>query len=318
MELRHLRYFTAVAEELHFGRAAARLHLAQPPLSQQIRALEAEVGAELFARTSRKVALTPAGEAFLEHARAALERADAALEAARSVADGRAGRLDLGFVNPAMDGFLSRVVADFRRDHPGVALSLREMSSPAQVDELRAGTLHAGFIRYAGQDLRGLEFRVVHREPYVAALPPDHPLARRKRVPLALLAREPLILAPRAVMPGLHEAMLAALRATGHEPVVAQEALSKHTTLSLVAARLGLALVPASCAAWRRRGVVLREVEGELPVIELALVCPAGTLTDPPQPLRQFLRGAFGPLWKGGEWGPLGFLQPGEAGFAPL
>lgn len=276
MELRHLRYFVAVAEELHFGRAAARLHLAQPPLSQQIKALEEEVGARLLRRTSRSVALTPAGEAFLPQARAALESAARAADEARAAAEGRAGLLVLGFVNPAMDGFLSEAVAAFRTLAPGVSLRLRELSSQAQLEELRAGRLHAGFLRRAGQDLSGLGAAVLHRERYVAALPQAHALARRKRVPLAELARHPLILYPRSFLPGLHDAMLAALREApggdGREPVVAQEALSKHTTLSLVAAGLGLALVPDASRAWRRRGVVLREVDGDLPRIELAAV----------------------------------------------
>ncbi len=274
MELRHLRYFVAVAEELHFGRAAARLHLAQPPLSRQIRDLEEEVGARLLARTSRSVALTPAGEAFLGQARAALERAARAVDEARAAAAGTAGRLALGFVNPAMDGFLSSAVAAFRKENPGVSLSLRELPSAAQLEELAAGRLHAGFIRLAGQDLRGLRHAVVRRERYVAALPAGHRLARKQRVPLADLAAEPLILYPRATQPLLHDAMLAALRATGCEPRVAQEAVSKHTTLSLVAARLGLALTPEASRAWQRRGVVLREVDGDLPGIELAAVWP--------------------------------------------
>ncbi|MGE4553738.1 MAG: LysR family transcriptional regulator [Desulfovibrionaceae bacterium] len=278
MELRHLRYFLAVAEELHFGRAAARCHLAQPPLSQQIKDLEREVGAELFRRNSRNVALTPAGEALLAHARAALREAERGAEAARAAAAGTAGRLDLGFVNPAMDGFLSRAIAAFRREAPDVRLTLHELGSREQLEALRAGRLHAGFIRLAGQDVSGLAHEVLHRDRYVAALPRGHRLTKLKRVPLAELAREPLILYPRDTGPALYDAMLAALRTAlppGHPgPAIAQEARSKHTTLSLVAAGLGVALVPGGIQVWRREGVVLREVAGALPDIELAVVRP--------------------------------------------
>lgn len=277
MELRHLRYFLAVAEELHFGRAAARLHLAQPPLSQQIRALEEEIGARLLERTSRRVCLTPAGAAFLERAREVLRQAEEASRLARRIHAGEGGELAVGFMNPVMDAVLCRALAAFRASRPGVALRLRELPTPAQCDELRAGRLDVGFIRLAaGLDLNGLDIRTVLREPYVLALPEGHRLEALAVVPLAEIAAEPLILFPRQAMPALYDAMLATLRVRGGEPSISQEVGGKHAALSLVAAGFGLCLVPASARDWARRGVALREVEPGLPEVEMAAAWPSG------------------------------------------
>lgn len=277
MELRHLRYFVAVAEELHFGRAAARLHLAQPPLSQQIRGLEEEIGARLFERSSRSVRLTPAGAAFLARAREVLRQTEEASNLARRIHAGEAGELVVGFMNPVMDAVLCRALAAFRAARPDVALRLRELPTPAQCDELRAGRLDVGFIRLAaGVDLNGLDTRLVLREPYVLAVPEGHRLTGLPVVPLAEIAAEPLILYPRQAMPALYDAMVSALRACGAEPRIAQEVSGKHAALSLVAAGFGLCLVPASARDWARRGVVLREVEPGLPVVEMAAAWPRG------------------------------------------
>ncbi|MEA4858492.1 LysR family transcriptional regulator [Solidesulfovibrio sp.] len=276
MDLRACPCFVAVAEELHFGRAAARLGLAQPPLSQRIKALEAEIGARLFARTSRSVALTPAGEAFWREARLVLDGAARAAETARRVAQGLAGRLTVGFVNPAMDAFLSVVLADFRRQAPEVELVLREMSSREQMAALATGRLEAGFLRHVGQDVPGAAVTVVSREPYILALPAGHGLAGRRRVALADLDGQPLIFPPRAGAPSPRPAIEAVLDRVGASVVVAQEAASKFTMLSLVAAGVGLAFLPASVRVWRRAGVVCRELSPGLPPVELAVAVPAG------------------------------------------
>jgi DNA-binding transcriptional LysR family regulator len=276
MELRHLRYFVAVAEELHFGHAAERLHMAQPPLSQQIRALEDELGVRLFARTSRSVRLTPAGTAYLKEARGVLEKVTAAGNLARRIHAGEAGELVLGYMNPVMDAVLCRALGAFRAQRPQVVLRLRELPTPVQLEELRAGRLDMAFIRLmnapeeARQKLAGLSTRVVAREPYVLALPEGHALARLSVVPLREAGAEPLILFPRASMPALFDTMLAALRAAGAKPHVAQEAPGKHASLALVAAGFGVCLVPASARDWLRRGVVLRPVTPGLPVVEMA------------------------------------------------
>ena len=214
MELRHLRYFIAVAEELHFGRAAARLHMAQPPLSQQIRALEDELGARLLERSSRSVRLTPAGAAYLAEARGVLSRVEAAGRVARRIHLGEEGEITVGYMNPVMDAVLCRALAELRLARPGVVPLLRELPTPAQLDELRAGRLDVAFVRLMrgeagshgddrrGQDLRGLEIRLVAREPYVLALPEGHPLAALDVVPLREVAAQPLILFPRAASAG--------------------------------------------------------------------------------------------------------------------
>ncbi len=282
MELRHLRYFLAVAEELHFGRAAERLHIAQPPLSQQIRALESELGARLFARTSRSVRLTPAGEAYLKDVRALFARLDEAGSLARRIHVGEAGEVAVGYMNPVMDAALCQALARFRSVRPEVAVRLRELPSGRQLAELQAGRLDIGFIRLldgvegpGGPELlHGLETRIVAREPYVLALPEGHPLAVRETVPLALVAAEPLILFPRQDMPQLYDAMLAALRASGAVPRISQEVSGKHAALALVAAGFGVCLVPASAQDWQRRGVVLRAVEPGLPVVRMAAAWP--------------------------------------------
>lgn len=292
MELRHLRYFLAVAEELHFGRAAERLHMAQPPLSQQIRALEDELGVPLFARTSRSVRLTPAGEAYLGEARAVLARVDEAGRLARRIHLGEAGELAVGYMNPVMDAVLCRALAAFRMARPGVSVRLRELPTTQQLAELRAGRLDVAFIRLLqredaaqgqsgqgqpGQDLRALTTRIVASEPYVLALPEGHRLADLDLVPLREVGAEPLILFPRQGMPGLHDAMLAALRATGAQPRISQEVAGKHASLALVAAGFGVCLVPASARDWQRRGVVLRPVSPGLPVVQMAAAWQAGT-----------------------------------------
>ncbi len=276
MELRDCECFVAVAEELHFSRAAARLGLAQPPLSQRIRALEAEVGARLFARTSRMVALTPAGEAFLREARLVLEAAARAGDTARRVGRGLAGRLAVGFVNPAMDAFLSGALAAFRRQAPEVALSLREMSTREQAAALAAGRLDVGFLRPAGQDFPGVELTVVSREPYVLAVPAGHALAGAHRVALKDLDGQAMVLPPREQAPALLAAVEAALARAGARVAPVQEAATKFTMVALVAAGLGLAFLPASVRVWRRRGVVFRELGPGLPLVELAAAAPLG------------------------------------------
>ncbi len=275
MELRDCRYFLAVAEELHFSRAAARLGMAQPPLSQRIRALEAELGARLFTRTSRSVRLTPAGEAFQREARSLLAQADKAGTTARRVAMGMAGRLAVGFVNPAMDAFLAVALVQFRSVAQDVELDLREMTTRMQTEALSRGEIDVGFVRHVGRKIPGITCTVVSREPYILAVPVGHALARIPRVPLARLHGTAMVLPPRSHLPALAEAMAAAFAKAGATPVATAEAVSKFTTLSLVAGGLGVALLPASVRVWKRMGVLYRDIDGELPAVELAAAVPA-------------------------------------------
>lgn len=270
MELRHLRYFVAVAEELHFHRAAERLHISQPPLSQQIRALESELGVQLLERNRRSVSLTAAGAVFLREAREILAAVDAAAETARSVARGDAGRLALGFVGSAMHSALPGILRAHRRAFPQVELVLTELPTAAQLAALMAGRIDAGVIRPPVRE-PGLVFETIHREPVVIALPEDHPLAARRDVALADLVEEPFVLLARREAPGLYESLNTAMAGAGGVPEVVQEAREMQTVVGLVAAGLGVSLVPASVGADEHRGVAYRPVAGTAPTIELAL-----------------------------------------------
>ena len=268
MELRHLRYFVAVGDALNFGRAALALHIAQPPLSRAIRALEAELGASLFDRGTRGVRLTGAGSALLPEARRLLRDAEAFREGARQYAVGAAGTLSIGFVSTAAYNVLPRIVPAFRARRPGVRLALREATSDVQPAALASGELDVGFLIAGARD-PALAYAPLHREPLIAALP-----ARRRwpaRVPLRSLAREPFILFPREVAPELHDAIVARCRKAGFAPRIGQEAIQMQTIVSLVAGGMGVSLVPASLEHMRRDGVVYRPLAERGPCVEIGL-----------------------------------------------
>lgn len=260
VELRRLRYFIAVAEELHFGRAARRLHLSQPPLSQQIQALEAELGAALFERSGHRISLTDAGRELLPRARGVLAQAEAARTAVQRVSRGESGLLQLGFTaSLPLTPVMPRVLHDFRLAHPGVQLQLRELSTHEQIERLVEESLDVGFFRPTRHDkLALLETRVVLRDELLVALHADNPLARRKRLPLAALAGEPFILYSRSVSTGLHEQILELCLKAGFQPAVAQEVHEMPTILGLVAAGIGLGLVAGSMQRIQLPGVVFR------------------------------------------------------------
>lgn len=250
MELRHLRYFVAVAEELHFGRAADRLHIAQPPLSRQIRDLEREIGAPLFERVPRGVELTAAGRAFLPEARLTLAQAERAGRAAQRAARGETGRLRVGLVEAATySGILPDVLGFFRLHLPNVGLSLFEMNSLQQGEAFRDDRIDVGILHNPPADAdRWLHVEQVHSDPMVVALSRAHRLARRTRVSLADLAGEPFILFPREVVPVLYDELISRCRAAGFSPRVVQEAIGWQTATGLVAADVGVAFVPQSYA----------------------------------------------------------------------
>ena len=229
-DLRQLRHFVAVAERLHFGRAAAALHISQPPLSRSIRELELRVGATLLARTRRRVALTPEGERFLEEARRILAQLARAVQEVGSMAAGAGGRLRLGFVSLADYGVLPGLLKNFKSARPGVELALREMLSPDQAAALAAGELDFGLLLPPVADAE-LEHVVVQRERFLAALPANHRLARRGgrkagRLAVRELAGEAFVMAPRAIAPGLHDIVTALAARAGFAPRVAQEAIA--------------------------------------------------------------------------------------------
>ncbi|MGW1344980.1 LysR family transcriptional regulator [Kribbella sp. NPDC002412] len=278
MELRHLRYFVAVAEELHFGRAAVRLGIRQPPLSQQIKALEDDLGVVLFDRDSRKVRLTAAGEALYPAARDLLGAARAAEQATRQAGRGESGRLALGFVGSATNQLLPRALRDFRQRYPEVSLRLRELTTMQQVHALRDGSLDIGLLRppLPEAEAAGLVVEPIGAERLVAVVPDDHPRARQRVVAVRDLAEEPFVLFPRALGPGLHDQILAYCAEAGFTPVVAQEAVQMQTIVALVAAGLGVSLVPASMKHSPRHGAVFRSLSPATRVVHLAVARRAG------------------------------------------
>ena len=261
MELRHLRYFVAVAEEGHVTRAAERLGIQQPPLSQQIRALETELEVQLFRRKPRGVELTQAGEALLAEARGILDRVEHAAAAARRTGRGEAGRIGLGFTSSAsFHPFVPRVIREFREVSPLVALSLEEAGTGELVDGLLAERIDAAFVRSPIGAATDLAVHSVLQEGMVAALPAGHPLAgaTRIRLPLAALEPETFILYRRPLGPGLYDAIIAACQRAGYSPRIGQEAPRMLATLSLVAAGLGVTLIPASMQRIGVEGVAYR------------------------------------------------------------
>lgn len=254
-DLRRLRYFVAVAEELHFGRAAERLRISQPPLSVQIRTLERELGVHLFIRNRRRVTLTDAGSVLLDEARRLLRQAELSVLHVRRAASGEIGRLAIGFVSTVDYSILPTLVGRFRSKHPGVDLSLLEMTGDRQQEALRTGELDLGLsiLPTAASDLKT---RPILREPLILAVSAKHVLAARRRpVDPARLSDERFVVFPRPLAPGLFDATIGVCRQAGFTPRVAQEAVQMQTILGLVAAGLGIALVPACMENLQRSDV---------------------------------------------------------------
>lgn len=270
MELRTLRYFVTVAEELHFGRAAQRLALTQPPLSLAIRALEDELGVRLFARNRRRVALTHAGSAFLGEARDILARAGEAVRLARAAERGEVGRLAIGFMSASVYTLLPPVLREFAASHPRVRLELRELTLPQQMAALRRGDIHVGIVRPPVIDAE-LESEVMLQEPLCVALPARHRLAALRRVRAAKLGDQPFVMFRREPGLVLHDLVLGFCLQQGFTPRVAQEAAQTHAVIGLVSAGIGVALVPASAREIRLRGVEIRPLLERSPPVATAL-----------------------------------------------
>jgi len=259
IDLRAWRQFLAVAEELHFGRAALRLHMTQPPVTQAIAQLEKTLGIVLFDRTRRRVALTPAGEALLPDVRDLLERAQALPTRARAAAAGEIGRVRLAFVSTIGFEHLPRWVREFRVLCPEVALELVEATGDVQLDALARGELDAGLMLHSpGFAPPGLQRLQVAQEPLVLALPAAHALASAARLGLRDVLAEPLVIFPRRILPSLHDAIFGLYHAAGRVPAIAQEAIQMQTIVNLVWGGLGVAWVPESVRQFRREGVVYR------------------------------------------------------------
>ena len=270
MELRHLRYFLTLADELHFGRAAQRLAISQPPLSVAIQQLEAEVGAPLFMRNSRGVQLTAAGQALVPAAQAAIDGAAQALHAARDAASGQVGRLSVGFAGTMLYRGLPQMLRRFQAEHARLQLTLRELSSSEQLVELQHARLDAGFAHVAHAPA-GLAAQLVSSQPFVACVPAVHALARKRTLPLDALAPEPLALVSRSVSPDYHARIVAACQAAGFTPQPLHEMQHWLSVVSLVSQGLAVALVPAALQQAQLAGaafVPVKDPHGTLPRYE--------------------------------------------------
>jgi DNA-binding transcriptional LysR family regulator len=273
--------FRRRGEERHFGRAAARLHIAQPPLSQQIRRLEAEFGEPLLYRTTRSVELSPAGEVLLERAREILASVDIAIEDAHGASRGEYGRLAIGFTGSSTYAMLPALAAALRQELPQVRLDLRgELLTPAQVTRLIDGTLDLGLLRPPVHE-RDLSTEILHAEPLVAVLPQTHPLAQADAVPLEQLKDEPFVTYPSHFRSVLHNAVEDACAAHGFKPRAAHEVAETATLVSFVAAGLGVSLVPASVRNMTVRGAVYRPLAQDTTQVQLA----AAWRTDDQRPV---------------------------------
>jgi DNA-binding transcriptional LysR family regulator len=257
LELRELHRFAILAEEGHFGRAAARLGMGQPQLSRALQRLERAVGATLLARTSREVGLTEAGRSLLADAQRLLEIAEAAPHAARRAARGEAGRLALGFSGSCAYSFMPGAIEGFRRSHPQVELALSEMAADRLIEALREGRLDLVLVRRPGTP-QGLAGALVFHEKLVAALPRVHPLAGRARIAPAALADSPFVMFPRDNGTDFHRQVAQICAAAGFTPRIAQEVSPMHALIGLVSAGVGVAIVPASVSKLRFAGVVYR------------------------------------------------------------
>jgi DNA-binding transcriptional LysR family regulator len=272
MELRLLRYFVAVAEELHFSRAAVRLHIAQPPLSQQIRRLEEELGVQLLVRTKRHVELTEPGRQFLASAREILVQVDYAVRQVQRMERGEAGRIAVGMVSSVAYGeTLPRVLRAYRARYPLVSINLQEMGAGEQLVALQENRIQVGFLRPPVQE-PGLAMTRFMREPLVAVLPAEHPLAARKRIPLRALANDPFIIVPRSQALGGLDLVLGACFRAGFSPNIAQEALELQSVIGFVAAGFGVSLVPGSARKLMHSGVAFVSLAPAEEFIEIAAV----------------------------------------------
>ncbi len=270
MEIRHLRYFSAVAEHLHFGRAAQELHISQPPLSQQIREMEEELGVQLFFRTKRRVELTDAGRVFLREARLILDQVSHAVQTAQRSSRGETGRLVVGFVMSATCSVLPEILRVFRERYPGVTLVLEEATTGGGLAALREKRMHLCFLRLPIRDEK-LAIETILKESLIVALPEGHRLSSRHKVPMAQLADEPFVLFPRSHGPGFYDQIVAFCHQAGFSPRVVQEASQMQTILSLVAAGIGVALIPESVQNLRTDRIVYRPLQERTQVTGLAI-----------------------------------------------
>lgn len=299
IDLRQLRYFQAVAEELHFGRAAARLAIAQPALSRQVQQLEQELGTPLLRRTQRRVELLPAGALLLERSRSLQQDLARALADTRRTGAGELGKLALGFIHSSTYGLLPPVISRFRRLYPGIQLELHELPITAQLAGLVRGTIDLGLLRVQAAPAE-LEVLPVMADPFVLAVPAKHPLAARTRVRLKAIADEPLVMFSREGAVLLHERIHAMFEQAGVRPQVAQVATQIHTIIGLVGAGLGVAVVPASGRHLHPKQVRFVEIADKAEPVHVALAWRRGQETPAIQSFRRVTQEVVAalPAWR--------------------
>lgn len=288
VKMRHLRYFVVLAEELHFSRAAKRLHISQPGLSQQIQTLELAMGVPLLDRSRRRVRLTPAGEALYEEGRRALSEVDRAIDFARKIGHGVVGRLQVGAISSAVYGVMPPLLREYRARFPNVDLVFREMTTPVQVNAMRNGEVDIGFMRLP-YDTGNWATRTVREEELAVLFPQGHPLAESPQVTLTALRDEPLIVWPAFPRPSWADYVIGLCRQAGFEPRVVQEANESLTLISFVASGIGVAIVPEGLKLLLRSDVVYRPVAPPAPKLRLAAVYPRVNTPGPVKALLELL-----------------------------
>ncbi|MBD2625249.1 LysR family transcriptional regulator [Trichormus variabilis] len=279
MELRHLRYFIAVAEELHFSKAAEKLHIAQPPLSQQIQQLETELGVKLFDRkTKRQVQLTEAGKVFLQEAYQLLEQIETAVALTQRTGRGETGQLRIGFTSLVIYDLLPLILRKFREQFLEVEIELLELTTSQQEQALRDSLINVGFAHPPLED-DTLSYECIHKETLVVALSSTHLLAQKDYISVRSLLNEPLIMFPRYLAPGLYDRIMSLFHQANFSPNITQEAIQMQTIIGLVSAEMGVAITPSSLQNLQRSGVVYRPILEEVPLIETAIIWQQDRLT---------------------------------------
>jgi DNA-binding transcriptional LysR family regulator len=280
---RQLRSFIAIAEELHFGRAAAIVHLSQPALSLQIRGIEEELGVQLLIRNRRKTGLTPAGRIFLNEAREIVHRTEEAIALTRRAALGEVGVLRIGFISTAAAMIMPPLVKQFRKKYEHVDLDLRNVLTSDQVVQLQERRLDVGFLRLPLPTSPDIQLRVIHREPFVLLLPADHPLALVRDLKLSDCQGADFVMYSRKMAPGFHDQLMSILHRHEVTPHIAQEAAEMYTLMSLVSAGLGIAIAPASIQSHHAENVVIRELRQENSRSEIAIAWNKDYVSAPAQ-----------------------------------
>jgi DNA-binding transcriptional LysR family regulator len=298
MELRQIRSFLSVAETLHFGRTAELIHLSQPALSLQIRALEEEVGFRLFERNRRKTTLTAAGLTFRDDAARVVSQLDQAIRRARLAADGKLGLLRIGFISTAGNEIVPNLVRRFRESSPEVVFTLLNILTADQIQMLSAGSLDIGFIRLPIGEHPELEVVEVHREPFVVVTPLSHKLATRKRVALHELSGQDFVMYERSYAPGFHDLIFGMLRDAGVIPNVCQTAGQMPTLISLVDSGMGISILPASAVKHSGASVAACEIAGKIAMSEIAIAVNKGNRASVVDNFRSF---ALKELGRGGS-----------------